>query len=102
MDPDLLLIFSFIIIVTAIIGMSVNGIVQKSLDYKRSINAAKSPEGGAKVTEVLERTQAIEDRLAVLERIATDPDTRHGALLAEEIEALVDGRAERLNEKEIG
>ena len=35
MDPDLLLIFSFIIVITAVIGMSVNGIVQKSLDYKR-------------------------------------------------------------------
>ncbi|MEL6737605.1 MAG: hypothetical protein AAFY19_06120 [Pseudomonadota bacterium] len=88
MDPDLILIFSFIIIITAVIGLSVNGIVQKSLDYKRSINAAKSPEGGVKMTEMLERTQAVEDRLAVLERIATDPDTRHGTLLAEEIEQL--------------
>ena len=100
MDPDLLLIFSFIIVITAVIGMSVNGIVQKSLDYKRSINAAKSPESGAKMTEMLERTQLIEDRLAVLERIATDPETRRGALLAEEIEALVDGRADSLKVKE--
>ncbi|MEO0590212.1 MAG: hypothetical protein AAFZ11_06575 [Pseudomonadota bacterium] len=102
MDPDLLGILMFVIVITAIVGASVNGIVQKSLDYKRSINAAKSPEGGAKVTEMLERTQTIEDRLAVLERIATDPEARRGVLLAEEIEALVDGRAERLNEKEIG
>ena len=52
------------------------------------------------MTEMLERTQLIEDRLAVLDRIATDPETRRGALLAEEIEALVDGRADSLKVKE--
>lgn len=100
MDPDLLLIFSFIIVITAILGLSINGIVKKSLDYKRSINAAKSPESRAQLTDMVERTQMIEDRLAVLERIATDPEARRGALLAEEIEALVDGRGDSPSVKE--
>ncbi|MEO0690496.1 MAG: hypothetical protein AAFY51_09390 [Pseudomonadota bacterium] len=88
MDPDLLLIFCFIIVVTAVIGVSVNGIVKKALDYKRSVNAPTLPQGGAKVAEIEERTQAIEDRLRVLERIATDPEARRGAELAQEIEQL--------------
>lgn len=94
MDWDLLLIFSFIIIVTTVIGISVNGIVQKTLDYKRSLNTAP-PKALGNLHEVIERTQLIEDRLAVLERIATDPETRRGALLAEEIEALVDARKDK-------
>ncbi|MEO1048262.1 MAG: hypothetical protein AAFW59_08025 [Pseudomonadota bacterium] len=88
MDPDLLLIFCFIIVVTAVIGVSVNGIVKKALDYKRSVNAPALPEKNAKVAEIEERTQAIEDRLRVLERIATDPEARRGAELAQEIEQL--------------
>ena len=95
MDPDLLLIFSFIIVVTAVIGVSVNGIVKKALDYKRSINTPTLPEGGAKITEIEERTQAIEDRLRVLERIATAPEARRGVELAQEIEQL------RIEQKEV-
>ena len=92
MDPDLLLIFIFVIIITAGVGATVNGVVQKVLDYKRSVKGSQAPEASDTVFEMRERTQLIEDRLAVLERIATDPETRRGALLAEEIEALVDGR----------
>lgn len=86
MDAELLMIFTFVIIVVAIIGGSINGIVQKVLDYKRSQAAImQGSEGnGGNVAHLAERTEMIEDRLKVLERLATD----RGALLADEIEAL--------------
>ena len=86
MDPELVLIFSFIIIMTVILGITVNGIVQKVLDHKRAISTKGEPP--AKIAEINERTALIEDRLAVLERIATDPEARRGAELAQEIEQL--------------
>ena len=88
MDADLVLIFSFVIIITVITGVIINGVVQKVLDYKRSKNAAPPLENGAEIANVLERTAHIEDRLKVLERIATDPEERRGSELAQEIEQL--------------
>ena len=86
MDPDLILIFSFVIIVTAISGVIVNGVVKKILDYKREKNGSGQPP--ARLGELSERTAMIEDRLMVLERIATDPEARRADGLAEEIERL--------------
>ncbi len=86
MDEDLVLIFAFIIIITTIVGIAVNGVVQKMLDYKRENRSLEA--GGAadkaQIGQVNERTAMIEDRLAVLERIATD----RGQLLSDEIEQL--------------
>ena len=84
MDQDLILIFSFIIVVPAVLGMTVNGVVQKVLDYKRTAKGAGPREGYTNLSELEDRTQLVEDRLAVLERIATD----RGTLLADEIEQL--------------
>lgn len=88
MDAELVLIFSFVIIMTVIIGVTINGIFKKLFDYKRSRNAVLPGNKTADLTHVLERTAHIEDRLKVLERIATDPEARRGTELAQEIEQL--------------
>ena len=99
MDMDLLLIMTMIVLVTGISFIGINGIVAKVLDYKRSkagMIAAAQPAPYA--AQVSDRTDLIEDRLRVLERLATD----RGALLADEIEALRDERAARTKEQEHG
>ncbi|MEM7690750.1 MAG: hypothetical protein AAF291_17180 [Pseudomonadota bacterium] len=88
MDADLVLIFAFVVVLTVIIGITINGVFKKLFDYKRSKNAALPGANSPELANVLERTAHIEDRLKVLERIATDPEARRGAELAQEIEQL--------------
>ena len=91
MEDELLIIFLGSIFILIVIGLSVNGIVSKMLDYKRSLR--DDAPRGEKVAnaQLAERTAMIEDRLAVLERIATD----RGQLLSDEIEQLrIDAKAE--------
>jgi hypothetical protein len=84
--PEAAIIATTIIAIVLITGMTLNGIVDKVMQGKRMRYEAKargdsqSPE----IREIAERQQMIEDRLRVLERIATD----RGSLLADEIEAL--------------
>lgn len=97
MDIDLLMIMTMIVLVTAIIARGVNGVVSKVLDYKRT----KAGYGSSQMHDTAnamsanriqsDRSDMIEDRLRVLERLATD----RGALLSDEIEALRDTRRER-------
>lgn len=91
MDPDLILIFTFITIVTTILGFTINGIVSKVLAHKRweREREGQISSGSPAVSQVSERTEMIEDRLRVLERLATD----RGQLLSDEIEALRDSSA---------
>ncbi|MEP0391714.1 MAG: hypothetical protein ABJ205_15280 [Erythrobacter sp.] len=86
MNSELLIIFPSIIVMLIVIGASVNGIISKATAYyleKDERQHARS-KGTANVGELGERNQMIEDRLAVLERLATDK----GTLLSDEIEAL--------------
>lgn len=86
MDSDLLIIFPGVIVMLIVIGLSVNGIVSQVLSYKREKDTIQAGETQASVkgNELADRTAMIEDRLAVLERIATD----RRSLLADEIDAL--------------
>ncbi|MEL7198701.1 MAG: hypothetical protein AAGL10_10330 [Pseudomonadota bacterium] len=85
MDADLVLIFAFVIVITSVVGVVINGIVKKVLDYKREKRGlGEGSSAGPQVREIADRTDLIEDRLRVLERIATDK----GQLLSDEIEAL--------------
>lgn len=70
--------------IALIIGMSLNGIVDKVIHGRRLRYEAKTDPQGPEIREIAERQLMIEDRLRVLERIATD----RGSLLADEIEAL--------------
>ena len=92
MDPDLILIFGFIIAVTTILGISINALVAKVLAHKRweRENSLVGTQASAKNSQLAERTDEIEDRLRVLERLATD----RGHTLADEIEALRDKRVD--------
>lgn len=85
-DMDLVLIFSFITVVTAITGVSIYAIVAKVLAHKRweRENSLIGSQSSGKVNDLSDRTDLIEDRLRVLERIATD----RGSSLADEIEQL--------------
>ena len=86
MDADFFLIIIMIITTTAISFIGVNAILAKLLDYKR--DKAGIPRAGEPARQIdsnlADRTDLIEDRLRVLERLATDK----GTLLSDEIEAL--------------
>ncbi|MEE4152725.1 MAG: hypothetical protein V2I27_01050 [Erythrobacter sp.] len=73
-----------IVAIVLIIGVSFNGIVGQQMREKRLRHEAQKGPGSAELRAIAERTAHIEDRLAVLERIATD----RGQMLADEIEAL--------------
>ncbi|BDI61728.1 hypothetical protein [Qipengyuania nanhaisediminis] len=89
LDMDLVLIFSFITVVTLVLGISVNAIVAKVLAHRRweREREAGGNSGSAMIAD--DRVDLIEDRVRVLERLATD----RGQLLSDEIEALRDERA---------
>ena len=93
MDIDLFMIMAMIVTVAGIIGVSANSIVKKVYDHKRweQEHSAVYSQSTGKVLEIAQRTEMIEDRLHVLERLATD----RGTLLSDEIEALRDQRRER-------
>jgi hypothetical protein len=81
---DKIVIAMMVVAIVMIIGISIDGIVDKVLTAKRFRHDALALPNGAEHTEIAERQQMIEDRVRVLERIATD----RGSLLADEIEAL--------------
>lgn len=84
MDSELLIIFPSIIVMLVVIGLSVNGIVSKILNHRREMRVMERQSRGAGAANLASRTEMIEERLAVLERLATDK----GTLLSDEIEAL--------------
>jgi hypothetical protein len=81
---EVVVIAMAIVAIVLIAGMTVNGIVDKVMQGKRLRYEAKAGTDAPALREIAERQQMIEDRLRVLERIATD----RGSLLADEIEAL--------------
>lgn len=81
---ETMIIAMAIVAIVLITGMSVNGIVDKVVQAKRLRLETKAGQPGPELREIAERQQMFEERLRVLERIATD----RGNLLADEIEAL--------------
>ena len=87
MDWDLVIIMPSVIVMLLILGVSANGIVSKILEHKRWEKEGNfGLDGGGKN----QRADKIEDRLQVLERLATD----RGQLLSDQIEKLRDKREE--------
>lgn len=86
MDHPLFIIFGFILLGLVVIGVSVNAIVAQVLRFKREKEGLRnaSAQLQPQTEQLSERTALIEDRVAVLERIATD----RGQLLADEIDSL--------------
>lgn len=79
-----LIIAMTLVAICLIAGISLNGIVDKVMQAKRLRYTHLPAQPTAEIREIAERQQMIEDRLRVLERIATD----RGHLLADEIESL--------------
>lgn len=73
MDNDLMLIFSFVTVTLVVLGLTLNGIVGKIVRYKKEMRKLELKQSGSTTSsEVSDRTDMIEARLQVLERIATD------------------------------
>ncbi len=89
MEDELVIIFSSVIVLVLILGFSINGVVSKVLAHKRELREFKAGASSPKIEQIADRTDLIEDRLRVLERLATD----RGTMLADEIDALRDERA---------
>ncbi|MFM7348093.1 MAG: hypothetical protein ACKO01_01235 [Erythrobacter sp.] len=81
---EMVIISMTIVAVVLIAGVSLNGIVDKVMSSKRQRIEPRGQASGPEVREIAQRQQMIEERLKVLERIATD----RGSLLADEIDAL--------------
>ncbi len=81
---EMVIIAIMVIAIVLIVGISLNGIVEKVVHARALRLQARSGAGGKEIHDVIKRQQMIEERLQVLERIATD----RGNLLADEIEAL--------------
>jgi hypothetical protein len=82
--PEAAIIAITLISIALIFGMTINGIVDKVMSAKRLRHEAAPDTGSPDVRAIAERQQQIEERLKVLERIATD----RAGLIADEIEAL--------------
>lgn len=84
MDIDLIVIFVGIAVSLMVTGISVTAIIDTVLSHKRKMIAMEQEAKAAPAVGLADRTDLIEDRLRVLERLATD----RGTLLSDEIEAL--------------
>lgn len=84
MMGEMVIISLTIVAIVLIAGISVNGIIDKVMQAKRVRYEAMPTPQAPELRAMADRQQMIEDRLQVLERIATD----RGSLLADEIEAL--------------
>lgn len=84
MDNDLAIIFGGSLLILVVLGITLKSIVDSVLSYKREQNETRVPQNLGEINMIAERTQMIEDRLHILERIATD----RGHMLADEIDAL--------------
>ena len=82
MDADLVLIFSFVLTVVVIVTIGVTKIVNRSLDHQERMKIAHGKNNGTSQDEF----RKLEERVRVLERIATDGNNA----LASQIESLRD------------
>lgn len=85
MNPDLFLIFPFIVVVTAIVMGVIGKVSKHAMDLKHAEKMAHH-RSAAHDPQVAARLDEMEQRLRVLERIATED--RQGTALAAKIEAL--------------
>ncbi|WP_241461734.1 hypothetical protein [Aurantiacibacter luteus] len=94
MDPDLMGIFTFVLLVLMIVfpfAYMINKREQEHKERKLELQARIEEAKAAQAAAPGEIQAHLEDRLRVLERIVTDP----GADLSRQIDALRDMRAER-------
>lgn len=85
MNPDLFLVFPFIVVVTAIVMGVIGKVSKHAMDLKHAEKMMHF-NASAPAPQVTAKLEEMEQRLRVLERIATED--RQGTALAAEIEAL--------------
>lgn len=85
MDWELLQIMVFVVVLVSIVGGVASSIVERVISYKKANLKVLAPsEDSGRVAQLDAKTEMLEDRVRVLERIATEKDSS----LAAEIEAL--------------
>jgi hypothetical protein len=92
---ELVVIAMAVVAITLIVGVSINGIVDKVMRERRLRDEAKAAPRGDALEDLSERTRIIEDRLVNVERIVTDGGYHLGA----EIDALRDRALAGLSDK---
>ena len=90
LDLDLVLIFSFILVITTVVFFFGNSIHKRNIAREERKEAIEREREDRNPSASNERFKKLEDRVRVLERLATD----RGATLADEIEALRDERGD--------
>ena len=88
-DPELIIIFGFVVVLTVLSFGFGSSIHKRQLAYKERKEAIERERADGGPSGSNERIKQLEDRVRVLERLATD----RGATLADEIEALREERA---------
>jgi hypothetical protein len=69
---EIVVIAMAVVAIVLIVGVSVNGIVDKVMREKRLRDEARAAPRGDALHDLSERTRIIEDRLVNVERIVTD------------------------------
>ena len=88
MDWELLQIMVFVVVLVSIAGGVVTSIVERVISYKKSQLRANQPtHPDPDVSRLVSATEQLEDRVRVLERIATERNDAND-ILAAEIESL--------------
>ena len=88
--PELAMIFSFVVLLTLISFGFGSAIHKRQIAYKERKEAIEREREDRNPSASDERFKMLEDRVRVLERLATD----RGTTLADEIEALRDERGD--------
>ena len=84
------LIFSFVVVISIIALGFGSSMHKRQIAYKERKDALERERSGSNSSASEERIKHLEDRVRVLERLATD----RGTTLADEIEALRDERSD--------
>ena len=88
--PELAIIFSGIVVLTLISFVFGNAIHKRQMEYKERQDAIERAERGADPGGANAKITKLEERVRVLERLATD----RGTTLADQIDALRDERGD--------
>lgn len=84
MDMELFFILVFVVVIVSIVMGNLSGIYKRHLRFKEKELEAMATQTAEKAAQYAGKIEVMEERVRVLERIATD----RGADLAHEIESL--------------
>ena len=95
MDREMMVILIFVVILVSIVANTIKEVAKRGIAFKeRQLELQQSVPAPAISSDTAARLDQMEQRLRVLERIATDRTALPSAELAREIEALRSGSEE--------